>query len=76
MFLAHESGVPVILYAISAGPLVTQVSRQAVREALNASAVITGRDRLGLSLLEDVGVTQEIHLTADPASCLSRKHRR
>jgi polysaccharide pyruvyl transferase CsaB len=70
VFLAHELGIPVILYAISAGPLTTQTSRQAVREALNASAVITVRDRLGHRLLEDVGVTQEIHLTADPAFLL------
>ena len=70
--VAHELGVPVILYAISAGPLTSQSSRSAVREALNASAspVITVRDRLGYRLLEDVGVTQEIHLTADPAFLL------
>jgi polysaccharide pyruvyl transferase CsaB len=70
VFLAHELGVPVLVYAISAGPLTTPLSIRAVREALNASAVITVRDRLGHRLLEDVGVTQEIHLTADPAFLL------
>ena len=72
VFLAHELGVPVMLYAISAGPLTTQTSRRAVEQALNASAstVITVRDRLGYRLLEDVGVTQEIQLTADPALLL------
>lgn len=70
--LAQEMGIPVFLYAISAGPLATSTSRRAVREALNASPppVITVRDRLGYRLLEDVGVTQEIHLTADPAFLL------
>jgi polysaccharide pyruvyl transferase WcaK-like protein len=70
--LAQEMGIPVLLYAISAGPLTTSASRRAVREALNASPapVITVRDRLGYRLLEDVGVTQEIHLTADPAFLL------
>lgn len=70
--LAQEMGVPVLLYAISAGPLTTSPSRRAVREALNASPppVITVRDRLGYRLLEDVGVTREIHLTADPAFLL------
>src|SRR5688500_12754336 len=70
--LAHEMGIPVVLYAISAGPLVTAASRRAVRDALNnaASTVITVRDRLGYRLLEDVGVTQEIHLAADPAFLL------
>jgi len=67
--IANEHDVPVILYAVSAGPLATQPSRRAVEAALNASPppVITVRDRLGYRLLEDVGVMQEIHLTADPA---------
>jgi polysaccharide pyruvyl transferase CsaB len=70
--VAHELGVPVILYAISAGPLESQAARRAVREALNATArtVVTVRDRLGYRLLEDVGVSREIHLTADPAFLL------
>jgi polysaccharide pyruvyl transferase CsaB len=73
VLLAHELGIPVILYAISAGPLTLQASRRAVAEALNAAAspVITVRDRLGYRLLEDVGVTQPIHLTADPALLLA-----
>jgi polysaccharide pyruvyl transferase CsaB len=71
--LAQEMGIPVLLYAISAGPLTTSGSRRAVREVLNASPPpsITVRDRLGYRLLEDVGVTQEIHLTADPAFLLT-----
>ncbi len=70
--IANELGVPVILYAISAGPLTTQASRRAVQNALNVtpSPVITVRDRLGYRLLEDVGVTHDIHLTADPALLL------
>jgi len=70
--LAHELGVPVFLYAVSAGPLANQSARRAVQEALNAapSTVITVRDRLGYRLLEDVGVTQQIHLVADPAFLL------
>jgi polysaccharide pyruvyl transferase CsaB len=73
VLLAHELGIPVILYAVSAGPLTLPGSRRAVAEALNATAspvVITVRDRLGYRLLEDVGVTQPIHLTADPALLL------
>lgn len=65
--IAHELGVPVAVYAISAGPLNTPEARRAVRMGLNKAAVITVRDRLGYRLLEDVGVEQEIHLTADPA---------
>jgi polysaccharide pyruvyl transferase CsaB len=69
--LARELGVPVILYAISAGPLTTPAARRAVQQVLNSSApVISVRDRQGYRLLEDVGVTEEIHLTADPALLL------
>lgn len=72
VLIANELNVPVILYAISAGPLATEAARRAVRSALNVSPppVITVRDRLGYRLLEDVGVTPEIHLTADPALLL------
>lgn len=71
VLLAHELGIPVFLYAVSAGPLTLPASWRAVAEALNAaSTVITVRDRLGYRLLEDVGVTQPIHLTADPALLL------
>src|SRR5688572_29093006 len=70
--IAHEVGVPVVVYAISAGPLTKQASRLAVRDVLNASPdiAISARDRLGHRLLEDVGVKHEIHLTADPALLL------
>ena len=70
VFIAHDLGVPVATYAISAGPLARTASRAAVRDALNASALITVRDSMGYRLLEDVGVTKEIHLTADPAFLL------
>jgi len=70
--IANELGVPVLLYAISAGPLVTEAARRAVREALNASptTLITVRDPEACRLLDDVGVTNEVHLTADPAFLL------
>lgn len=67
VLLAHELGVPVLVYAVSAGPLQTASARKAVREALNKVAAITVRDRQGRQLLEEVGVTQEIQVTADPA---------
>jgi polysaccharide pyruvyl transferase CsaB len=70
VFLAHEFEIPVIVYAVSAGPLTRQSVRHAVQTALNSCAIITVRDRQGYRLLEDVGVTREIHLTADPALLL------
>lgn len=70
--IAQELNVPVLLYAISAGPLRATGSRRAVAEVLNRPGALTisVRDRLGYRLLEDVGVTREIHLTADPALLL------
>jgi polysaccharide pyruvyl transferase CsaB len=70
VLLAQELGIPVMIYAISAGPLTTRAARTAVQTALNACDIITVRDRQGYRLLEDLGVTQEIHLTADPALLL------
>jgi polysaccharide pyruvyl transferase CsaB len=67
VILAHELGVPVAVYAISAGPLQDPRARAAVADALNKVQLITVRDRQGYRLLEDVGVEKDIHLTADPA---------
>lgn len=67
VLLANELGVPVMVYAVSAGPLVKQSSRELVRSALTPAALITVRDRQGHRLLEEVGLQREIHVTADPA---------
>jgi polysaccharide pyruvyl transferase CsaB len=68
--LAHELGVPVMVYAVSAGPLNEPHNRKAVREALNRCAVVTVRDRHGQRLLQDVGVEVPMKVTADPALLL------
>ncbi len=70
VMLAHELGVPVMVYAISAGPLVRKANRDLVREALNRAAVITVRDRQGHRLLEEIGVEPDVRITADPALLL------
>lgn len=68
--LAHEVGVPVMVYAVSAGPLNDPTARACVRDALGRATIITVRDRHSQQLLEDVGVQGEIQLTADPAVLL------
>ncbi|MDQ3265582.1 MAG: polysaccharide pyruvyl transferase family protein [Myxococcota bacterium] len=68
--LAHEVGTPVMVYAISAGPLVEIPVRVRVREALQQAAAITVRDRHTQRLLEELGITQQVLLTADPAVLL------
>lgn len=70
VMLAHENGVPVMVYAIGAGPLNDPQARKLVRDGLNRAAAITVRDRGALHLLEEVGVEREILLTGDPALLL------
>lgn len=70
VFLAHEAGVPVMVYAVSTGPLLQKSNRELVREGLNQAAIITVRDRQARQLLEDIGVHKEIRVTADPALLL------
>jgi polysaccharide pyruvyl transferase CsaB len=68
--LAHEVGVPVMVYAISAGPLVDPASRQLVCTSLEKASAVTVRERRARQVLEDVGVRREIRVTADPALLL------
>jgi polysaccharide pyruvyl transferase CsaB len=70
VMLAHEVGVPVMIYAVSAGPLRQRSVKEMVRQALNPAAAVTVRDREAKRLLEDIGVDREIIVTADPALLL------
>lgn len=68
--IAHELGVPVMVYAISAGPLHEPANHALVRDCLNDAAIVTVRDRQTLHLMEEIGVRRAITLTADPAFLL------
>ncbi|HVT42950.1 MAG TPA: polysaccharide pyruvyl transferase family protein [Thermoanaerobaculia bacterium] len=68
--LARETRVPVMIYAVSAGPLKEPATRELVRDCLESAAVITVRDRRARHLLEEIGVRVEIVTTADPAVLL------
>jgi polysaccharide pyruvyl transferase WcaK-like protein len=70
VMLAHEHRVPVMVYAISAGPLRDPAAQAVVREGLSRAAVVTVRERGARQVLEDVGVHREILVTADPALLL------
>ncbi len=61
-----------MLYAISAGPLTTQASRRAVRDALNARRRRSSPCATGWAIgsSRTSASRQEIHLTADPAFLL------
>lgn len=68
--LAQALGVPTATYAIGVGPLERHVERRAVADVLNGMAAITVRDLGTRRLLEQIGVTNQIAVTADPALLL------
>ena len=68
--IAHDVGVPVMIYAIGAGPLETPSARNLVRACLDRAAAVTVRDRAAKLLLEDLGISQPVEVTADPALLL------
>ena len=68
--LALDCGVPVMLYAIGAGPLKDPNVQALVRDCLNKVDVVTVREKSAHKVLEDAGVDREITITADPALLL------
>src|SRR3954469_24944190 len=56
VLIAREKGIPVMVYAIGAGPLVDAGAQQAVREALEQVEVITVRERGAHQVLENAGL--------------------
>jgi polysaccharide pyruvyl transferase CsaB len=65
--LAHEEGIPIMIYAVGAGPLKDPQSQALVRDVLSTASVITVRDKSSMKILEEIGVNKEIIVTADPA---------
>jgi polysaccharide pyruvyl transferase CsaB len=68
--LAQEHQVPVMVYAISAGPLRDPAAQRLTRTCLSRAAAVTVRERQALQVLEEIGVHREIEITADPALLL------
>lgn len=67
---AKELEIPVMVYAISVGPLKTAESKQLIVETLNRVDKITVRESEAKRILHDLGVDHEITVTADPALLL------
>lgn len=65
--LAHELGVPVMIYGVSAGPLDDPRAQAQVVRCFEIAEAATVRDRRARNLLEYCGVRRDIRLTADPA---------
>ncbi|HEY8402095.1 MAG TPA: polysaccharide pyruvyl transferase family protein [Cytophagaceae bacterium] len=68
--IACDLGIPVMLYAIGAGPLTDRRVQSMVRDVLNEVDLITVREVGAQSLFESIGVNKEIIVTADPALLL------
>jgi polysaccharide pyruvyl transferase CsaB len=67
---AQRLGVPTATYAIGAGPLEHAAERTAVAEVLNVMDLITVREPTARRLLEEIGVENDVVVTADPALLL------
>lgn len=71
MKLAKRCGLPIMMYASGIGPLRGEKNRQAARDILNKTDVITLRENESVRELHSIGVTHEnIKVTADPAFCI------
>lgn len=68
--IALELGVPVMIYAVGAGPLDDPAAQGLVRDTLNQVDAITVRDQRARRVLEELGIEREIVVTADPALLL------
>jgi polysaccharide pyruvyl transferase CsaB len=63
---ASGLGKKVVFLGIGVDNLYIQENRKLLKETLNKSALITVRDFKSLECLKEIGITREIHLTADP----------
>lgn len=68
--LAREKSIPVMVYAVGAGPLNTPEAQKLVRVQLNGVDAITVREARARKVLEEIGVKREIRVTGDPAFLL------
>jgi polysaccharide pyruvyl transferase CsaB len=68
--LAQERDIPVMVYAVSAGPLQDPAAQRAVQICLTRAEAVTVRERRARQLLEEIGVHRDIQVTADPALLL------
>ncbi len=69
--IASQNSVPSMVYAVGAGPLNNENSRRRVKEVLNKADIITVREREAKKIFEDIGVDNQIMVTADPAFLLT-----
>ncbi|TAA72886.1 polysaccharide pyruvyl transferase CsaB [Planococcus salinarum] len=66
MKIAQVLKKPVFIYAQGMGPVKSQINRKIMKHVLQASELITVRDKHSKNLLERIGVTKPIQLVPDP----------
>lgn len=66
MKIAQVLKKPVFIYAQGMGPVKSQINRKIMKHVLQASEMITVRDKHSKNLLERIGVTKPIQLVPDP----------
>lgn len=71
LFAARALGKPLAVYANGVGPVRSHTGRLLIRKALSPAEMITVRDQESLRLLREIGLSNEVKLTADPAFLLS-----
>jgi polysaccharide pyruvyl transferase CsaB len=68
--IAQRRGIPTATYAIGGGPLMRTVERQAVADVVERMQLVTVREMSAKRLFEQIGVEQDVVVTADPALLL------
>ncbi|HEY9390766.1 MAG TPA: polysaccharide pyruvyl transferase family protein [Mycobacteriales bacterium] len=68
---AQQRGIHTYGYAIGAGPLAGMEDAALVREGLESMTAFTVRDQETKLVLEDIGLSRRIEVTADPAMLLT-----
>ena len=72
MKLAKRFGLRVMMYASGIGPLIGEKNKQAARNILDKTDIISLRENESLRELSSIGViNKNIRVTADPAFCIN-----
>lgn len=70
MRLARIMGKPVVIYAQGVGPLNRKIAQRVARGVFQNAQVLTVRDQASAELLQKIGVTKTVEVTADPVWAL------
>lgn len=71
LFTVQAMGKPLAVYANGVGPVRSRTGRLLIQKALSSAKMITVRDQESQELLREIGLSNEVKLTADPAFLLS-----